>query len=261
MNTIELCRVLLTGSVPAAEVPELTDEEVRNDVRRRLADAGCELAYAPRSDRWVGTLGGALPRLEDHAAVIDLGPAELAVLAACWLHLRFLDAERARKSGDPDAGGRAEPWLDPDDLGTMLGGQLGGRDLGEVLVLLCQAGYLTLREGQLFAGPLLEIFDDREAADEARELLARDQRLAHLRGRAAEFRAESTEATTSTSSSGWRSARATYAETDPEEPAEGYPHAGTMAQPLLEGRGGSWLPPHGSGIESGRTTQYGDPDA
>src|SRR6266545_2118808 len=187
-----------------------------------------------RSDRWVGTLGGALPRLEDHAAVIDLGPAELAVLAACWLHLRFLDAERARKSGDPDAGGRAEPWLDPDDLGTMLGGQLGGRDLGEVLVLLCQAGYLTLREGQLFAGPLLEIFDDREAADEARELLARDQRLAHLRDRAAEFRAEA---------------------------AEEYPSTATMAQAPLGGRGGSELPPHGSGIASARTTSYGDPDA
>jgi hypothetical protein len=59
-----------------------------------------------------------------------------------------------------------------------------------VLVLLCQAGYLTLREGQLFAGPLLETFDDREAADEVRELLARNQRLTHLRDRAAAFRAD-----------------------------------------------------------------------
>ncbi len=254
MNTIELCRVLLAGSVPAAEVPELTDEEVRDEVRRRLAEAGCELAYAPRSDRWVATLGGALPRLEDHAAVIDLGPAELAVLAACWLHLRFLEAERVRQSGGVDTAGRGEPWLDPDDLGIMLGGRLGGRDLGEVLVLLCQAGYLTLREGQLFAGPLLETFDDQEAADEVRELLARNQRLTHLRERAAEFRAEAAEPVTD--GGGWRSARASY-----EEAADADPPTGTMAQALLGGRGGSELPPHGSGSEPGRTSRYGDPDA
>jgi hypothetical protein len=254
LNTIELCRVLLAGSVPAAEVPELTDEEVRNEVRRRLADAGCELAYAPRSDCWVATLGAAPPPLEDHVPVIDLGPAELAVLAACWLHLRFLDAERVRQSGGVDNAGRGEPWLDPDDLGTMLGGRLGGRDLREVLVLLCQAGYLTLREGQLFAGPLLETFDDREAADEARELLARNQRLTHLRERAAEFRAEAEEATTS--SGGWRSAIGSPPQADPADPP-----TQTTAQPPLGGRGGSELPPHGSGIASRRTTRYGETDA
>ncbi len=89
MNSIELCRVLLSGSVPAAEVPELTDEEVRNDVRRRLADAGCELAYAPRSDRWVGTLGGALPALSPGSIPTTLGPcsadsSEAATSARCW---------------------------------------------------------------------------------------------------------------------------------------------------------------------------------
>ena len=238
MNTIELCRVLLTGSVPAAEVPELTDEEVRNDVRRRLAEAGCELAYAARSDRWVATLGGPLPRLEDHAAVIDLGPGELAVLAACWLHLRFLDAERARQGAGVDGEGRGEPWLDPDDLGIMLGGKLGGRDLGDVLVLLCQAGYLELREGQLFAGPLLETFDDQEASEQVRELLARNQRLTHLRERAAAIQTGDD-----------RSDRSTTDTT------------ATTAQPPLGGGGGSELPPHGSRIEATRASRYRNDDA
>jgi hypothetical protein len=58
-----------------------------------------------------------------------------------------------------------------------------------VLVLLCQAGYLALREGQLFAGPLLETFDDQEASEQVRELLARNQRLTHLRERAAAINA------------------------------------------------------------------------
>ena len=246
MNALELCRVLLAGSVPAAEVPELTDEEVRNEVRRRLAEAGCELAYAPRSDRWVATLGSAVPPLEDHAAVISLGPAELAVIAACWLHLRFLPAERARQAGGIDTAGRGEPWLDPDDLGIMLGGRLGGRDLGDVLVLLCQAGYLILREGQIFAGPLLETFDDQGAADEARELLARNQRLTHLRERAAEISAEADPSTAS-------SAQALLGE------GSTHPDHGTGA--LGGAWGGASSPPHGTGIASKRTTGHGNHDA
>jgi hypothetical protein len=190
VNTLELCRVLLAGSVPAAEVPELTDQEIRAEVRRRLGDVGCQLSYAPVADRWVATLAGPMPRLEEHAPVIDLGPAELTIVAACWLQLRFLKAEEAPGAGaaGDDLGGT--PWLDPDDLGTMLGGRLGGRDLPSMLERLCQAGYLTLRDGQIFAGPLLETFDDQAATDRAKELLARDQRLTHLRQRAAEIRAE-----------------------------------------------------------------------
>jgi hypothetical protein len=180
VNALELCRLLLAGSVPAAEVPELTDEEIRADVRRRLAEAGCELSYAPGSDRWVASLAGPVPALEEHARVVDLGPADLTVLATCWLHLRFLPSERV-----PAAAGQGDaPWLDPDDLGIMLG----GGNLPATLERLCQAGYLTLREGQVFAGPLLETFDDQGARDQAKELLARNQRLTHLRQRAAEIR-------------------------------------------------------------------------
>ncbi|HZD74632.1 MAG TPA: hypothetical protein VE776_12255 [Actinomycetota bacterium] len=190
MNTLELCRVLLAGSVPAAEVPELTDETIRAEVRRRLAGAGCDLSYAQGSDRWVAVLDGPVPDLEEHAPVVDLGPAELIVIAACWLHLRFLETERARQAGGAGSPGGGTPWLDPDDLAAMIGRRLGGRDLGHTLERLCQAGYLALREGQLFAGPLLESFDDEAVADQARELLARNQRLTHLRRRAAEVRAE-----------------------------------------------------------------------
>ncbi len=199
MNTLELCRVLLAGSVPAAEVPELTDQEIRAEVRRRLGDVGCELSYAPGADRWVAALAGPMPRLEEHTPVIDLGPAELTVIAACWLHLRFLKAEEAAGGGAVGDDPGDTPWLDPDDLGIMLGGRLGGHDLPSTLERLAQAGYLTLREGQIFAGPLLETFDDQAATDQAKELLARNQRLAHLRRRAAEISAgERSDATQST---------------------------------------------------------------
>ena len=177
MDATELCRVLLVGSVAAADVPELGEPETRDEVRRRLGEAGCELVYSPASERWLARLDGAVPALEGHDPVLALGTAELAVLATCWLHLRFLPAEAG--PGDQD-------WLDPDDLAELLGARLDG-SLAGVLERLGRAGYLTLGEGRVEAGPLLDTLDEPGAAEQARALLARHQRLTHLRRRAAEL--------------------------------------------------------------------------
>ena len=59
-----------------------------------------------------------------------------------------------------------------------------------MLERLARAGYLTLREGRVEAGPLLDTLDEPGAADQARALVARHQRLAHLRRRAAELDGE-----------------------------------------------------------------------
>jgi hypothetical protein len=195
MDAIELCRVLLVGSVAAADVPELGEPETRDEVRRRLGEAGCELVYSPASERWLARLDGAVPALEGHDPVLALGTAELAVLATCWLHLRFLPAE-ARSTGAPlrgspdpsgaGAGAGDQDWLDPDDLAELLGARLDG-GLPGVLERLGRAGYLTLREGRVEAGPLLDTLDEPGAAEQARALLARHQRLVHLRRRAAEL--------------------------------------------------------------------------
>jgi hypothetical protein len=184
VNAAELCRVLLVGPVAAADVPELADEGTREDVRRRLADAGCELAYTPGTERWLVRLGGPLPRLDAHDPVLAPDRDELAVLATCWLHLRFLPEERVR-AGEPAATG--EPWLDPDDLAELLGARLDGGGLAVALDRLCGMGYLSRHEGRLVAGPLLDSLDEPAAAEQARALLARHQRLASLRLRAAEL--------------------------------------------------------------------------
>jgi hypothetical protein len=186
VNAAELCRVLLVGSVAAADVPELGEPETREEVRRRLADAGCELAYAPRSERWLARLDGPLPELDGHEPVLAVGTAELAVLATCWLHLRFLPEERARSGEAPDDQPAAS-FIDPDDLAELLGARLSGVALPGVLERLGRAGYLTLREGQVEAGPLLDTLDEPGAVERARALVARHQRLAHLRQRAADL--------------------------------------------------------------------------
>jgi hypothetical protein len=189
VNATEVCRVLLVGPVAAADVPELGEPETREEVRRRLAEAGCELAYSPRSERWLARLDGPVPELEGHHPVLALGTAELSVLATCWLHLRFLPAERAR-SGDGPAERPDETWLDPDDLAELLGARLAGTGLPSALERLGRAGYLTMREGRVEAGPLLDTLDEPGAAEQARALVARHQRLAHLRRRAAELDVE-----------------------------------------------------------------------
>jgi hypothetical protein len=175
--------VLLVGSVAAVDVPELGEPETRDEVRRRLGEAGCELVYSAASERWLARLDGPVPELEGHHPVLALGTPELAVLATCWLHLRFLPGEEAG-SGD----GRADQgWLDPDDLAELLGARLDGTGLPGVMERLATAGYLTLREGRVEAGPLLDTLDEPGATDQARALVARHQRLAHLRRRAAEL--------------------------------------------------------------------------
>ncbi|HZB58641.1 MAG TPA: hypothetical protein VFA73_05605 [Actinomycetota bacterium] len=185
--------MLLVGSVAAADVPELGEPETRDEVRRRLGEAGCELVYSPASERWLARLDGPVPELEGHDPVLALGTAELAVLATCWLHLRFLPGERAVQPPSPGAplrgspGPSGEAWVDPDDLAELLGARLNGTGLPSVLERLARAGYLTLREGRVEAGPLLDTLDEPGAADQARGLVARHQRLAHLRRRAAEL--------------------------------------------------------------------------
>jgi hypothetical protein len=169
--------------VAAADVPELGEPGTRDEVRRRLAEAGCELVYSPASERWLARLDGPVPELEGHDPVLALGTAELAVLATCWLHLRFLPAEGA-------GAGDGQDWVDPDDLAELLGARLNGSGLPSVLERLARAGYLTLREGRVEAGPLLDTLDEPGAADQARGLVARHQRLAHLRRRAAELDGE-----------------------------------------------------------------------
>jgi hypothetical protein len=180
--------VLLVGSVAATDVPELGEPETRDEVRRRLGEAGCELVYSPASERWLARLEAPVPALEGHDPVLALGTAELAVLAACWLHLRFLPGERAGAEGS--SAEADQDWVDPDDLTELLGARLNGSGLPSVLERLGRAGYLTLREGRVEAGPLLDTLDEPAAGDQARALLTRHQRLAHLRRRAAELDGE-----------------------------------------------------------------------
>jgi hypothetical protein len=187
MTPVEICRTVLAGVTPAAAVPELGDDDMRRQVSARLQDAGCELAYSPAFDCWTARFAGPVPDIDAIDSADPLNSADLAVLAACWLHLRFLPAENARllpTGGEEDTLFALPPAAESDsiefdDLAQQFP-TLPPRNVGISVGKLRRLRYLDHREGRVFAGPLLDSLDDLQAAEQARRLLLRHQRLRRL---------------------------------------------------------------------------------
>ncbi|MEU3456883.1 hypothetical protein ABZ671_25270 [Micromonospora sp. NPDC006766] len=187
MTPVEICRTVLAGITPAAAVPELGDDDVRREVSVRLQNAGCELAYSPVFDCWTARFAGPFPDIDAVDSAHPLNSADLAVLAACWLHLRFLPAENTRllpADGEGDALFALPPAAESgsiefSDLAQQFP-TLPPRNVGISVGKLRRLRYLDQREGRVFAGPLLDSLDDLQAAEQARRLLLRHQRMRHL---------------------------------------------------------------------------------
>jgi hypothetical protein len=187
MTPVEICRTVLAGVTSAAVVPELSDDDVRREVSARLRNAGCELTYSPVFDCWTARFAGPLPNIQAVDSADPLNSADLAVLAACWLHLRFLPAENTRllpaDSDEEEALFALPPAADSasiefEDLAQQFP-TLPPRNVGISVGKLRRLRYLDQREGQVFAGPLLDSLDDVQAVEQARRLLLRHQRLRH----------------------------------------------------------------------------------
>jgi hypothetical protein len=187
MTPVEICRTVLTGVVQAAALPELGDDDVRHEVAARLEEVGCELAYSPAFDCWMARLAGPLPNIDGVDSANPLNAADLAVLAACWLHLRFLPAENTRLLpveedeatlfGLPPMSETTS--IELDDLAQQFP-TLPPRNVVISVGKLRRLRYLDQREGQLYAGPLLDSLDDVRAVEQARRMLLRHQRLRYL---------------------------------------------------------------------------------
>lgn len=187
MTPEEICRTLLAGVTPAAAVSDLGDDDVYGEVSARLQAAGCELAYSPAFDCWTARFAGPVPDIDAIDSADPLNSADLAVLAACWLHLRFIPAENTRlmpADGAEDALFALPPAeerdsIEFDDLAQQFP-TLPPRNVGISVGKLRRLRYLDQREGRVFAGPLLDSLDDVQAAEQARRLLLRHQRLRRL---------------------------------------------------------------------------------
>lgn len=183
MTPVEICRVLLAGIVSAEHLPELGDDDVRQEVRYRLGQTGCDLVYSRHFDSWTASFTGGAP----DAAIVDsptlLNSTDLAVLAVCWLHLRFLPAENSRLPVDTDALFATEepqeiPLGEPEVADSMQA--LSKKTVGISVGKLKKARFLLQRDGKLSAGPMMDTIDEVRATEQARRLMLRHQRLARL---------------------------------------------------------------------------------
>lgn len=189
MTIEEICRLLSTGFVASRDVPELDDEATRTEVQRRADAVGQRLFYSSNADTYGFVMAGELPDAPSHRPAIRLDRSHRAVIAVCWMHLRWLPAERARLvEGNGHSPSPGEPSITIDDLAYQLKGQMTKSHLDQKIVPhLKHTGYLEARDHRLYAGPMLDSLDELKATELARENMLRFKRVAHLRQRADEI--------------------------------------------------------------------------
>lgn len=161
----QAAQLLTQGILERKTWPELADEEFAGEVERRLSAVGLELASG--GGYWVArSHDGQAP--EGFEPLLALDESELAVLAALYLHLRYLP----RQSGDADG---IEPSVAVDDIERGFPGYKVGY-VRIVLGRLVNARFVQRRDHRLYAGPYLAALDEVAADERASELL-RDFRL------------------------------------------------------------------------------------
>lgn len=185
MTAEEICRLLATGWVDSHDIPEMLDDDVRLNVADRAAAVGLRLFYSPATDSYGFVLGGGLPETSSHRMAVRLDRSHRALIAVCWMHLRWLPAERRRVGGTIQKLGDEEPSMTVDELALQFKGNLQKARIEHMMLPhLKRLGYLDQREGKLYAGPMLDGLDEQRATEMARDYMLRYKRMAHLRQRA-----------------------------------------------------------------------------
>ena len=192
MTPVEICRALLSANVPYEAVPDLRDEDVRQEVKERLAQVGCELIYSTSGSCWIARSSGPAPDVDGLDSPIALNAMDLAVLALCWLNLRFLPAENSSDTMAldetalfSDLSTAPEVPLTRSDIRGQLPA-LSRKSIAIAVGRLKNARFLVEREEQLFAGPMMDAIDEVRAAEQARRMLLRHERLRRVRAMAEE---------------------------------------------------------------------------
>lgn len=190
MTPEEVGRLLATGWVDGSDLPEMQDDDFRSDVAKRAEALGLSLFYSHHNDTYGLVLDGELPEVESHHAAVRLDRADRAVIAVCWMHLRWLPAEQSQAGGNIKALTDDEPSMTLEELAEQFRGQLNKTKLEKmVLPQLKRLGYLQQRGGRLYGGPMLDSLDEAKATEMARQAMFRYKRMAHLRHRAEQIEA------------------------------------------------------------------------
>jgi hypothetical protein len=182
----EAARLLTQGILDRRLWPELALEEFAAEVSGRLAAVGLELASG--DGHWVARSQDREPP-EGFEAIFSLDQLELAVLAALYLHLRYLPRRSATTAAAPAVPRRGEePSVAVEDIDRGLPGYKVSK-VQMVVGRLKNAHFVRQHNGRLYAGPYLAALDEVVADDRATELL-RDFRLQRFLQRAVRGEAE-----------------------------------------------------------------------
>lgn len=172
MRSSELAaRLLMQGLLDDASWPEFAEDTFREDVSRRLAAVGYELGLAE---------GYWLARTRETEAVdgfkqlLQLNEAEYAVLAALYLHLRFLP-----RQSQPLAVPDEEPSVAVEDIECGFPSytlETTRRFLGHLRNL----HFIRQYGKRYYSGPYLAVIDELVADERAKEALRDFKLRTHL---------------------------------------------------------------------------------
>jgi hypothetical protein len=177
--------MLVAGTLERAQWPELDDEDLAAEVRERLGAVGLDLVGA--EGRWLARPEQApTDDVEGFEAVFSLNSVELAVVAALYLHLRFLP--RHASSTEEDA--VQHPSISVEELLLAFPGYKASFIEGRVLGRLRRAGFVRRENDRLFAGPYLAVINGVEADERAQAALGSFQLRRYLKRRAEELEGE-----------------------------------------------------------------------
>ena len=167
-DSLTLSNLLMAGTLRADSFPELFDEDILDDVSKRLAQSGFELVRAGDTYIARNTLNPESP--DGFEPIFELNEAELAVAAALYLHLRYLP-----RPGRVEGAGRRGDSVSAEEIEHAFPGYT-QKWIGIVLGRLKNAGFVRRIDERYYAGPYLYAFDEIEADERATAAL-RDFRL------------------------------------------------------------------------------------
>jgi hypothetical protein len=171
--------LLVSGTLSRVDWPELHDEEFAADVRERLSHVGLEFVAA--AGRWLAR-PAAPPQAEDgYEPTFELHSVHLAMIAALYLHLRFLP----RQAGAEGTG--EEPSVGIEDILRPFTGY--SRQYLEKIVLghLRNAGFVERRVGRYYVGPYLAAINEIDADERAQAAVSQFVLRRFLRRRVQEL--------------------------------------------------------------------------
>lgn len=180
MRTPErVARLLVAGTLDQSAWPEIADEDFASEVRERLDAVGCDLVAG--GGKWM-----ARPRPTDEVDGFDptftLDKVELALIAALYLHLRYLPRQPSTLPPSAD-----EPSLELDEIYRGFP-HYDQSYLRRVLGRLRNAGFIRRDGGRIYAGPYLAAIDQVYADERAEGALRSFVISRFLRRRAEELK-------------------------------------------------------------------------